>query len=284
MTEFLDADGLPPEDGSPESALRRVVALLAKLRAPQGGCPWDREQTFDTIAPYTLEEAYEVADAIARRDTSALREELGDLLFQVVFHSRLAEEQGSFDLAAVACGLVEKMIRRHPHVFGTAEARDAAQQSVHWEQQKAAEKVSAGHPSVLDDIPVAMPSLMRAAKLGRRVSRVGFDWPDAEGARAKIDEELGELAAAVSVGRREEIAAELGDVLFAVVNLARHLGVDPEEALRGTNRRFEQRFRRLESLLAAEGLTPAEAGLERMDEAWNEAKRELAGGGRQESG
>lgn len=282
MIETPDTDGLPPDDGSPEAALRRVIALMARLRAPQGGCPWDREQTFDTIAPYTLEEAYEVADAIARRDVSALREELGDLLFQVVFHSRLAEEQGSFDLPAVARGLVAKMIRRHPHVFGAAEVRDAAQQTLHWEQQKAAEKSMAGHPSVLDDLPVAMPALLRAAKLGRRVARVGFDWPDAQGARAKIDEELGELGAAVSAGRRQDIAAELGDVLFAVVNLARHLGVDPEEALRGTNRRFEQRFRRVETLLAAAGLTPADAGLERMDAAWNEAKRELAETGRQE--
>ena len=279
MDESLDAMGLPADDGSAASAFRRLQALMARLRTPEGGCPWDLEQTFTTIAPYTLEEAYEVADAIARGNLAALREELGDLLFQVAFHSRLAEERGAFDLGEVARGLVDKMIRRHPHVFGESPLLDATAQTARWEQQKAAEKAAAGHSSALDDIPLAMPALARAAKLGRRAARVGFDWPDRAGPRAKIDEELGELSEAIAGGNAAEVAAELGDVLFAVVNLARHLGVDPEDALRGTNRRFEQRFRRVEALLAAEGTPLATAGLERLDAAWENAKRELAADG-----
>lgn len=276
MDKAMDPTGLPPDDGTPASAFRRLHALMARLRTRGTGCPWDLEQTFETIAPYTLEEAYEVADAIARQDLAALREELGDLLFQVAFHSRLAEEQGAFALADVARGLIDKMVRRHPHVFGDAAALDARQQTAHWEQQKAAEKAAAGHASALDDIPLAMPALARAAKLGRRAARVGFDWPDIAGPRAKIDEELGELAEAMARGTPAEVAAELGDVLFAVVNLARHLGVDPEDALRGTNHRFEQRFRWVETRLAAEGTPLSSAGLDKLDAAWEAAKRELS--------
>jgi MazG family protein len=272
---LLDAIGLPVDDGTPAAAFARLTALMARLRAPQGGCPWDLEQTFDTIAPYTLEEAYEVADAIARRDLGALREELGDLLFQVAFHSRLAEEQREFAFADVARGLVDKMVRRHPHVFGGEAVGDAALQTTLWEEQKAREKAARGHTSALDDIPLSLPALARAAKLGRRASRVGFDWPDTSGVLAKIVEEVGELQAAVASGVATDTEAELGDVLFAVVNLARHLGVDPEAALRGTNQRFEQRFRGVEQKLAAQGLTVAEAGLERANAAWDEIKREL---------
>ncbi len=272
---LLDAIGLPVDDGTPAAAFARLTALMARLRAPQGGCPWDLEQTFDTIAPYTLEEAYEVADAIARRDLGALREELGDLLFQVAFHSRLAEEQREFAFADVARGLVDKMVRRHPHVFGGEAVGDAALQTTLWEEQKAREKAARGHTSALDDIPLSLPALARAAKLGRRASRVGFDWPDTSGVLAKIVEEVGELQAAVASGVATDTEAELGDVLFAVVNLARHLDVDPEAALRGTNQRFEQRFRGVEQKLAAQGLTVAEAGLERANAAWDEVKREL---------
>ncbi len=272
---LLDAIGLPVDDGTPAAAFARLTALMARLRAPQGGCPWDLEQTFDTIAPYTLEEAYEVADAVARRDLGALREELGDLLFQVAFHSRLAEEQREFAFADVARGLVDKMVRRHPHVFGGEAVGDAALQTTLWEEQKAREKAARGHTSALDDIPLSLPALARAAKLGRRASRVGFDWPDTSGVLAKIVEEVGELQVAVASGVATDTEAELGDVLFAVVNLARHLGVDPEAALRGTNQRFEQRFRGVEQKLAAQGLTVAEAGLERANAAWDEVKREL---------
>ena len=272
---LLDAIGLPVDDGTPAAAFARLTALMARLRAPQGGCPWDLEQTFDTIAPYTLEEAYEVADAVARRDLGALREELGDLLFQVAFHSRLAEEQREFAFADVARGLVDKMVRRHPHVFGGEAVGDAALQTTLWEEQKAREKAARGHTSALDDIPLSLPALARAAKLGRRASRVGFDWPDTSGVLAKIIEEVDELQVAVASGVATDTEAELGDVLFAVVNLARHLGVDPEAALRGTNQRFEQRFRGVEQKLAAQGLTVAEAGLERANAAWDEVKREL---------
>lgn len=273
-TAGLDAQGLPVDDGTPAAAFARLTALMARLRAPVGGCPWDIEQTFDTIAPYTLEEAYEVADAIARRDLVGLREELGDLLFQVAFHSRLAEEQQEFAFADVARGLVEKMVRRHPHVFGDEVVGDSATQTTLWEEQKTREKAARGNTSALDDIPLSLPALSRAAKLGRRASRVGFDWPDTAGVLAKIVEETEELAQAAASGVATDTAAELGDVLFAVVNLARHLGVDPEAALRGTNERFERRFRGVEQRLAAEGVTVAEAGLERANAAWDAVKRE----------
>lgn len=265
------ADGLPPADGSVGNALVRLEALMARLRAPEGGCPWDLAQDFSTIAPYTLEEAYEVADAIARGDLPQLREELGDLLFQVAFHSRLAEEQGAFTLTDVVSGIVDKMVRRHPHVFSDTAVLDAAEQTARWETQKAGEKAAAGRGGVLDDIPLALPALARAAKLGKRAARVGFDWPDAAGPRAKIAEELAELDRAAAEGP-ERMAAELGDVLFAVVNLARHLGVDPEDALRGCNARFEGRFRHVEAALAAAGEPIATAGLDRLNALWEAAK------------
>ncbi len=268
------ADGLPVDDGSAAAAFTRLGALMARLREPQTGCPWDLEQTFASVAPHTLEEAYEVVDAITRHDLAALRDELGDLLFQVVFHSRLAEEQGAFDLAAVARGLVDKMVRRHPQVFSGGKMGDRHEQTTRWEAQKALEKAAVGLHSALDDVPLALPALTRAAKLGRRAARVGFDWPDATGPRAKIDEELAELKLAVMAQDAVETAAELGDVLFAVVNLARHLGVDPEAALRGTNERFERRFRGVEARLTAAGSSPAAAGLEQLNALWESVKRE----------
>lgn len=272
MAERPAADGLPPADGNVGNALVRLEALMARLRAPEGGCPWDLAQDFSTIAPYTLEEAYEVADAIARGDLAQLRDELGDLLFQVAFHSRLAEELGAFTLTDVVTGIVDKMVRRHPHVFSDTAVLDAAEQTARWEAQKAGEKAAAGKGGVLDDIPLALPALARAAKLGKRAARVGFDWPDAAGPRAKVAEELAELDAAAAEGP-DRVAAELGDVLFAVVNLARHLGVDPEDALRGCNARFEARFRHVEAALIAAGEPVATAGLDRLNTLWDAAKR-----------
>jgi ATP diphosphatase len=222
-------------------ALRRLVAIMARLRDPERGCPWDREQDFASIAPYTIEEAYEVADAIARGDLAELKDELGDLLLQVVFHARMAEEAGAFDLADVTAAICAKMERRHPHIFGDMSAQTAAAVLANWEAIKAAEKPRA---SVLDDVPLALPALTRAEKLQKRAARTGFDWPNAAGPRAKIAEELAELDAA---GDDDARADELGDLLFAVVNLARHLRIDPEAALRKANAKFEARFRAIES-------------------------------------
>jgi MazG family protein len=254
----------------------RLIEIMAKLRAPEGGCPWDREQTFATIAPYTIEEAYEVADAIARGDLADLKDELGDLLFQVVFHARMAEEQHAFAFDDVARAIADKMIRRHPHVFGEAAERDAATQTVSWEAAKAAErseKSSRGPASALDGVALALPALMRADKLQRRAARVGFDWPEARQVLDKIEEEIGELRAELDGGARPEaIEDEVGDLLFALANLARHLGVDPEAALRRGNRKFERRFRAIEAALAAEGRRPEAASLEEMEDLWQQAK------------
>ncbi len=252
----------------------RLVEIMARLRDPQGGCPWDLEQDFRSIAPYTLEEAYEVADAIERGDLDDLREELGDLLLQVVFHARMASEQGAFDFADVVRGICEKMVRRHPHVFAGASVESVAAQNESWERLKAEEKATRGRAQgLLDDVPVALPALTRARKLGARAARAGFDWPDATGPRAKIDEELAELdAVSGGVAGPAAVEDELGDVLFAVVNHARHLGVDPEAALRRANEKFARRFRHVEVRLAESGLAPGEASLELMDRWWNEAK------------
>lgn len=214
---------------------------MAALRAPATGCPWDREQSFTTIAPYTIEEAYEVADAIARNDMPALCDELGDLLLQVVYHAQIASEIGAFTLVDVIAGIADKMIRRHPHVFADAAVADAADQTRAWERIKAAERSRSG---ALAGVARALPALMRAAKLQSRAARVGFDWPDAAGPRAKIDEELAEVAVATG----EDQASEVGDLLFAVVNYARHLGVDPEAALRAANDKFEHRFAAMEAV------------------------------------
>lgn len=252
----------------------RLVEIMARLRDPQGGCPWDLEQDFRSIAPYTLEEAYEVADAIERGDLEDLREELGDLLLQVVFHARMASEQGAFDFADVVRGICEKMVRRHPHVFAGASVDSIAAQNESWERLKAEEKSARGRTQgLLDDVPVALPALTRARKLGARAARAGFDWPDATGPRAKVDEELAELDAVTNgVAGSAAVADELGDLLFAVVNHARHLGVDPEAALRRANEKFARRFRHVEARLAESGLAPGDASLELMDRWWNEAK------------
>jgi nucleoside triphosphate diphosphatase len=264
----------------PQRALGALLELMAQLRDPGGGCPWDREQTFATIAPYTIEEAYEVADAIARGDPGQLRAELGDLLFQVVFHARMAEERGWFDFAAVAESIQAKLVRRHPHVFAGA-ATEAQHLPREWEAQKARERQEAaagnrsGDRGALAGVPHALPALMRAAKLGRRAARVGFDWPDAAGVRAKVAEELHELDAALAAGAGSGAAAlaeELGDLLFAIVNLSRHFEVDAEAALRGANAKFERRFRCMERLAGERGLTLESLSASQWDDLWREAK------------
>jgi tetrapyrrole methylase family protein/MazG family protein/ATP diphosphatase len=255
----------------------RLVEIMARLRDPAGGCPWDLEQSFATIAPYTIEEAYEVADAIERGDLKDLRDELGDLLLQVVFHARMAEEAGAFSFADVARAINDKMVRRHPHVFGEARHRSAAEQTVAWETIKAGErsaKAGAGPASLLDDVPVALPALTRAVKLSRRAARVGFVWPSAAEVLAKLREEVAELEAEVGAAEidRARVADELGDVLFVCANLARDLDIDPEAALRGTNAKFVRRFRFIEAALAARGSSPEASDLAEMDALWNAAK------------
>lgn len=256
------------------SEIERLLELMARLRDPQAGCPWDQAQSYATLVPYTLEEAYEVADAVARGDLADLKSELGDLLFQVVFYAQIAREAGAFDFAAVAAAVTAKMTRRHPHVFGSARYRDAAEQTAAWERIKAAERpnMAAGR---LDGVPLALPGLPRAVKLQRKAARVGFDWPDLDPVLDKIDEELGEIRAELAGGgdpRRLE--DELGDVLFACANLARHLKIDPEAALRRTNAKFERRFQRIEAWLAEAGRSPEQASLVEMDALWERAKAE----------
>ena len=231
----------------------KLLEVMAALRDPNDGCPWDLEQDFASIAPYTIEEAYEVADAIEREDFQGLKDELGDLLLQVVYHARMAQEQQRFAFADVVAAICTKMIRRHPHVFGAAQVADARAQTEAWEAMKAREREAAdGATGLLDHVPTALPALTRAAKLGRRAARVGFDWPDKSGPRAKVDEELAELDEALEIGAQEAIAAEMGDVLFALVNLCRHLELDPEDCLRGANGRFVSRFQRVEQAVANE--------------------------------
>jgi MazG family protein len=254
------------------SSIDRLLQIMARLRDPQRGCPWDLQQSFATIAPYTIEEAYEVADAIERNDLQALRDELGDLLFQVVFHSQMAREQGAFDFEAVAAAICDKMERRHPHVFGTAKIDSAEAQTIAWEEQKRRER-AAKHASVLADVPVSLPALTRANKLGRRAAQVGFEWPDADGALEKLEEEVRELKEVAQGADRAAIAGELGDVLFCVVNVCRYLGVDPEAALRATNAKFERRFGYVEARLREQGRTPEQVSLEEMDRLWDEGKR-----------
>lgn len=251
----------------------QLLQIMQRLRDPRGGCPWDLEQTFTTIAPYTIEEAYEVADAIARNDHTALCDELGDLLFQVAFHARMAEEAGAFTFADVVAAICHKMERRHPHVFGDAHVATAADQTRAWEEQKARERSASDAPGVLDDVPLALPALMRAAKLGKRAARVGFDWPDLGGVRAKISEELAELDAELSAGGTPHGQEhEIGDLLFAVVNLARHLDLDPEAALRGSNDRFAARFRAMERGAAERGQSLRDLDAGALDRLWEEAK------------
>ena len=256
-------------------ALNDLLAVMAKLRDRVGGCPWDLEQTFATVAPYTIEEAYEVADAIARGDLSDLKEELGDLLLQVVFHSRIAEEQGAFAFDDVAQAITDKMVRRHPHVFGDAAFADKAAQTNDWETRKAAERAAKGaHRSgVLDDVPVALPALTRAEKLTKRAARVGFDWPDLASVMEKLREETLELEVEIAAGDLHKAQEELGDLLFVCANLARKLGCDPETALRQANGKFIRRFKHIEAKLAEQGRKPEESDLAEMDALWNDAKR-----------
>ena len=262
------------------SAIDRLLQIMARLRDPQRGCPWDLEQTFATIAPYTIEEAYEVADAIERKDSAALRDELGDLLFQVVFHSQMAREQGSFAFDDVVAAICDKMERRHPHVFGphsfgSGQIDSAAAQTLAWEEQKRLERERSGK-SILADVPLALPALTRANKLGKRAAQVGFEWPNVTGALDKLDEELGELRTGLGEQAGEAaITDELGDVLFCVVNVCRYLGVDPEMALRGANTKFERRFGYVEQRLREQGRSASEATLEEMDKLWDEGKRRL---------
>jgi ATP diphosphatase len=274
---------------TPARDISRLIEIMAALRTPTTGCPWDLAQDFATIAPYTIEEAYEVADAIARDDLDDLRDELGDLLLQVVFHARMAQEQGAFDFADVVEAITTKLIRRHPHVFG--DARDLTPEAVTtlWHDIKAQEKAEkarkaakaaqGGHPprdgaraATLADVPVGLPALTRALKLQQKAAKVGFDWNDPKAVLAKIREEADEIEAALDAGDKPDAGAEAGDLLFAVVNLARHLDADPEGVLRATNRKFERRFASIERGLAARGKEPAQATLAEMDALWDAAK------------
>ena len=257
-----------------------LIEVMARLRAPEVGCPWDIEQTFATIAPYTIEEAYEVADAIARGDMASLKDELGDLLLQSVYHARMAEEAGHFKFEDVVAAICAKMIRRHPHVFGDEVIATVGAQNSRWEEHKAAERAdkkaaSGNATSVLDDIPATLPAMKHAEKLQKRAARVGFDWPDAAQVLDKIDEEIGEIKEAMAANAGPaRITDEIGDLLFACVNLARKANIDPGMALRGTSLKFERRFRRIEELLSGQGKTPAQANLDEMETFWRQAKDE----------
>src|SRR5471030_3470760 len=267
----------PTANSLPKEPLARLLAVMAWLRDREHGCPWDIDQTFKTIAPYTIEEAYEVADAIERDDMPALKEELGDLLLQVVYHAQMASETEAFDFADVAAAIADKMVDRHPHVFGDLKIADADAQTISWEARKAAERAKKGgkHPTgALDGVAKALPALLRAEKIQKRAARVGFDWKETAPVIDEIEEELDELRAELTAGTIDQarVTDELGDVLFALANLARHCRIDPEAALRGTNDKFERRFRYLEAQLAKQGRKPADASLEEMEALWQEAK------------
>ena len=261
----------------PSRDISRLIEIMAALRTPGSGCPWDLEQTFDSIAPYTLEEAYEVADAIARGDLAHLKDELGDLLLQVVFHARMAQEQGVFDFGGVVEAITTKLVRRHPHVFADADGKTAEAVKGLWERIKAEERAARGEPAeagALAGVPVALPALTRALKLQNMAGQVGFDWNDPRAVLAKIREEADEIEAALDAQDEAHAATEVGDLLFAVVNLARHLDADPEGILRATNLKFERRFAFIERALAAQGKTPKDATLAEMDALWDAAKAE----------
>ena len=262
----------------------RLLEIMQRLRDPQNGCPWDVQQDFSTIAPYTIEEAYEVADAIARHDMADLKDELGDLLFQVVFHAQMASEQGSFDFDDVHRAVCDKMLRRHPHVFADLEVRDAAHQKHVWEEYKAEERKQKGEHGLMDGIPVGMAELQRSVKLQKRARKAGFDWPSAEPVLEKIDEEMSELGAAMSAGDRDAMEDELGDLLFSAVNLARQLDIDPASALRRSNAKFERRFRAMEE--AAGGHARLESmNLDELETLWQKAKgKRTAGTGERKPG
>ena len=284
---MADATPEPPSETQNESPMERLLRIMARLRDPESGCPWGVEQTFASIAPYTIEEAYEVADAIAHDDLAALKDELGDLLLQVVYHARMAEEAGAFDFAAVAAAIGDKMVRRHPHVFGDTEVKGAAAQTLAWEEHKAAERRAKAEarglePSRLEGVALGLPGLTRALKLQRRAARAGFDWPRAAQVLDKIEEEVRELRAELpadddgaqdnahdNARARERLEDELGDLLFAVANLARHVEVDPESALRRANQKFERRFRAVEARF---GESLERTSLDDMEAAWQAAK------------
>lgn len=282
----------PPEN-APKKTMADLLAVMAQLRTPETGCPWDLVQTFETIAPYTIEEAYEVADAIARSDLPDLKDELGDLLFQAVYHSRIAEEAGAFDFSDVVHAITSKMLRRHPHVFGTAEERAAGATPGFWERIKSEERAlkaaerstflvadgtkpveaaASAEPKTLAGVPAGLPALTRAIKLQDKAARVGFDWPGLEPVLAKAREEIAELDEAIGGRNREQIEEEFGDLLFVMANLARHLRVDPEAALRAANGKFVRRFHYIERELEKQGRLPAQSDLDEMDRLWNEAK------------
>lgn len=252
--------------------ISNLLEIMARLRDPNDGCVWDLEQTFESIAPYTLEEAYEVVDAITREDLDDLRDELGDLLLQVVYHARMAEEDGAFDFGDVVAGICDKMVRRHPNVFGSERVDSAEGQSRAWEALKAKEREES-EAGVLDGVPVALPALQRGTKLSNRAARVGFDWPDTASVREKVDEELAELDEACAAGNQAGMAAEMGDTLFSLVNLCRHLKLDPERCLREANVRFETRFRRLEGLVQAQEGDWGSYDIQALEKLWQEAKR-----------
>jgi nucleoside triphosphate diphosphatase len=257
-----------------ERKIDELIALMATLRDPEKGCPWDREQTFASVAPYTIEESYEVADAIERNDLNDLRDELGDLLFQVVFHARMAEEQSAFNFDDVVDAVVEKMTRRHPHVFADEKVADAEEQTHAWEKHKAAERKQSEQHSLLDGVALGLPALSRAYKLQKRAARAGFDWPAIDGVLHKVEEELNEIRAEIVKGDNEALQQEIGDLLFACVNLARHTGGDAEELLRAANGKFERRFRHLESALQKQGKELQACSLVEMDALWESAKQE----------
>jgi len=265
------------EDRTPETGrqMQRLVAIMARLRDPEAGCPWDIEQDFATIAPYTIEEAYEVADAIARADMADLQGELGDLLLQSVYHAQMAAEAGHFDFAAVARGIADKMVARHPHVFGEhSRDKTADEQTRDWERIKAAERAVRAETRTLDGVAIGLPALLRAVKLQRRAARVGFDWPDIGPVLDKLAEEAREVAEARDRLAQADLEEEVGDLLFVVANLARHLGVDPEAALRGANGKFTRRFNAIEDELARRGKTPAQSTLAEMDAIWDRVRAE----------
>lgn len=263
----------------PSRDLATLLDIMARLRDPVNGCPWDIEQDFKSIRHYTIEEAYEVADAIEREDYEDLRDELGDLILQPVYHAQMASEAGLFDIGDVIFSVTEKLIRRHPHVFGDDDPGNAVSTEKRWENIKAAERAQKAArrgadkpPSLLDDVPVGLPALARAGKLAKRAARVGFDWPDTASVIAKIDEELDETREAIAHGSGERQAEEIGDLLFAAANLARHAGIDPEAALRDANAKFVRRFEHVEARCREDGIDIAEAGLERLDGYWNEIR------------
>jgi MazG family protein len=279
MTDATDA-AADAANAANVARILRLVRIMARLRDPDGGCPWDLEQNFASIAPYTIEEAYEVAEAIAENDMDGLRGELGDLLLQVLFHAQMADEAGNFSFWDVVETVADKMVRRHPHVFAEADIETAKAQTIAWEAQKAAERAREAEKkgrrsSALDGVALGYPALMRALKLQKRAARVGFDWPDAPPVLDKIEEEVAELRQALAADEGGEAEAEeLGDLLFSLVNLARHLDIDAEAALRSANAKFERRFRRVEALLAQRGADLEGATLEALDELWDAAKAE----------